>query len=109
MPRFKIAHIKVQGVDLIIVLLESGFGHKTKEDQQQAIAELQIHANAADLKGDIAPVWDINRRFCPGLPIDDVVAARVVRKLEASHAIFIKVGLNAPNSAKMAAPRGKVI
>jgi hypothetical protein len=58
MPRFKIAHIKVQDADLIIVPLESSFGHKTQEDQQQAIAELQIHANAADLKGDVVPVWD---------------------------------------------------
>ena len=58
MPRFKIAHIKVQGIDLIIVPLESSFGHKTKEDQQQPIAEFQIHANAADLKGDVVPVWD---------------------------------------------------
>ena len=58
MPRFKIAHIKVQGIDLIIVPLNSSFGHKTQEDQQQAIAELHIHANTADLKGDIVPVWD---------------------------------------------------
>jgi hypothetical protein len=54
MPRFKIAHIKVQSVDLIIVPLDSGFGHKTKKDQQQAIAELQIHANAADHRTRLA-------------------------------------------------------
>jgi hypothetical protein len=58
MPRFKIAHVKEQGVNLIIVPLDSAFGHKVSGDQKQIIGELQLHARAAGLAGTIVPVWD---------------------------------------------------
>jgi hypothetical protein len=58
MPRFKVAHIKHQGVDLIIIPLESSFGHKPDSDQQSIITDLQIHSRAAGLAGTVVPVWD---------------------------------------------------
>ena len=58
MPRFKVAHIREQGIDLIIVPLDAAFGSKTSEDQQEIIAELQLHASGAGLAGTVVPVWN---------------------------------------------------
>lgn len=58
MPRFKVAHIREQGVDLIIIPLESSFGRKIASEQQEIIAEIQIHARSAGLAGTVVPVWD---------------------------------------------------
>lgn len=58
MPRYKIAHFREQGVDLIVVPLESSFGRMTSSDQQENIIELQIHARSAGLAGTVVPVWD---------------------------------------------------
>lgn len=57
MEKFKIAHIRQQGVDLIIVPLESSFGHKSNQDQTAAIASLQLHARSAGLAGTVIPIW----------------------------------------------------
>jgi hypothetical protein len=58
MPRYKAAHLREQGTDLIIIPLESNFGSKSTATQNAEIAELQTRANAADLKGTVVPVWD---------------------------------------------------
>ena len=58
MPRFKIAHIREQGVDLIIIPLESSFGYKSKQDQNSIITEFQERASSAGLAGTVVPVWD---------------------------------------------------
>ena len=58
MPRFDVAHIREQGVDLIIIPLDSAFGRKTSSDQHQIIEELQMRARAAGLAGTVVPVWD---------------------------------------------------
>ena len=58
MPTFKVAHIREQGVDVIIVPLESSFGSKTSNDQQQFVAAFQIQARLAGLAGNVVPVWD---------------------------------------------------
>ena len=58
MPNYKIAHIKEQGVDLIIIPLESRFGDMSRVDQERTIADLQIHASDANLAGTVVPVWD---------------------------------------------------
>jgi hypothetical protein len=41
MPRFKVAHLHEQGQDMVIILVDSSFGHKTREDQRAIMAELQ--------------------------------------------------------------------
>ena len=58
MPRYKVAHVKEQGIDLIIIPLESDFGFKTSSQQHTEIAELQRRSNAANLAGTVVPVWD---------------------------------------------------
>lgn len=58
MPSLKIAHINQQGVDLIIVPLDTDFGTKTRDEQRQAITELQLRSRSAGLKGTVIPVWD---------------------------------------------------
>ncbi|CAO3401850.1 hypothetical protein [Azospirillum palustre] len=57
MPQFDVAHIRQQNIDLIIIPLDHSFDHKSDADQRAAIADLQIHANAAGLAGTVVPVW----------------------------------------------------
>jgi hypothetical protein len=58
MPTYDVAHIREQGVDLIILPLDSRFGSATSSEQQAAIRALQQCANAARLAGQVVPVWD---------------------------------------------------
>lgn len=57
MSKYKIAHIREQGVDLIIIPLDSSFGHKSGQTQTEIIHSLQACANAAGLAGKVVPVW----------------------------------------------------
>lgn len=63
MPRFKAAHIREQGIDLIIVPLESSFHHKPQQEQIEIIDELQTRATAAGLAGTVVPVWMLGNRM----------------------------------------------
>ena len=38
--------------------LDAAFGSKTSEDQQEIIAELQLHASGAGFAGACVPVWN---------------------------------------------------
>ncbi len=58
MPRFKVAHLKEQGQDMIIIPLESSFGNKAPPDQQAIITDLQFNARRLGLLGIVVPVWD---------------------------------------------------
>lgn len=58
MPRFKVAHLREQGQDMVIVPLDRTFGHKTESDQQALASELQARARGAGLRGTVVPVWD---------------------------------------------------
>jgi len=55
---FKIAHIREQGVDLIIVPMDRGFGNLPASNQQTSNGELQAQCMAAKLAGTVVPVWD---------------------------------------------------
>jgi hypothetical protein len=61
MPRFKVAHIREQGQDMIIVPLDSTFGGRVNSDQQSIASELQTRSRAAGLAGRVVPVWDKGR------------------------------------------------
>ena len=63
MPQFRIAHVRQQGQDIIIVPLESSFGNKSGDDQNAIMAELQAHARGAGLAGTIVPVWESGGRM----------------------------------------------
>lgn len=58
MARMKIAHVREQGIDLIVVPLDRSFGFKSDSDQYEIISELQARSNAAGLRGTVVPVWD---------------------------------------------------
>lgn len=57
MAVYKIAHIREQGVNLIIIPLESAFGMRSLADQRGVIAALQSCASSAGLAGTVVPVW----------------------------------------------------
>jgi hypothetical protein len=58
MPSLKVAHLRQQGVDLVIAPLNPDFGRKTRRDQQSIIDEIQIRSRSAGLAGTVVPVWD---------------------------------------------------
>ena len=58
MTTYDVAHIKEQGIDLIIIVVDSSFGLKTPDEQQGITMALQECATAADLAGTVVPVWD---------------------------------------------------
>jgi hypothetical protein len=68
MPHFKIAHLREQGQNMIIVPLESSFEHKSDEDQRATIEELQVRARSAGLAGTVVPVWQSGGRMCSITP-----------------------------------------
>lgn len=63
MPRFEVAHVREQGVDLIIVPLESRFEHESAASQTAMIGELQRRASGAGLAGEVVPVWEYGGRM----------------------------------------------
>jgi hypothetical protein len=65
MPKFKVANFREQGVDLVVVFLDSSFDRKSPSDQSEIVAALQVCATSADLPGTVIPVWTVggNMRF----------------------------------------------
>jgi hypothetical protein len=57
-PKFKIAHIKQDDVNLIIVPLAPAFGELAANEKDQIITLLQDCSVAAQLRGRVVPVWD---------------------------------------------------
>lgn len=58
MPSLKIAHLREQGQNIIIVPVDSNFGYKSSSDQQNIVGEIELHARGAGLAGRVVPVWD---------------------------------------------------
>jgi len=58
MPRFDVAHIREQGIELIIIPLNNSFRFKNEAEQREIISELQLRASSAGLAGTVVPVWD---------------------------------------------------
>lgn len=57
MNKFKIAHIREQGQQMIIVPLGSDFDRQTENAQREALAALQAASTSAGLAGTVVPVW----------------------------------------------------
>lgn len=57
MATFQIAHIREQGVDMIIVIVDQHFGQRPPQEQSKIIESLQSCARAAGLAGTVVPVW----------------------------------------------------
>ena len=58
MARIKVAHLRQQGVDLIITPLDSSFGQKQSSEQNNIVGGIQARASSAGLRGTVVPVWD---------------------------------------------------
>lgn len=58
MEEFQVAHVREQGQDMVIVLVNSTFGRKADSDQADIMAWLQECASTAGLAGVTVPVWD---------------------------------------------------
>src|SRR5271167_2173269 len=63
MPRFKVAHLREQGQDMIIIPLEASFGSRPQDEQNSVIDDLQLHSSDAGLKGTVVPVWESGGRL----------------------------------------------
>ena len=63
MSKYKVAHIREQGIDLIIVPLEPAFDRQPETAQHATIGGLQACANAAGLRGTVVPVWLVAGRM----------------------------------------------
>jgi hypothetical protein len=57
MPSIKIAHIREQGQDLIIVPLDETFGRRPNDDRKVTINKIQNVAREVGLNGKVVPVW----------------------------------------------------
>jgi hypothetical protein len=60
MSSYEVAHIREQGVDLIIVPLEASFNLKSQAAQQETWRYLQECAASAGLAGTVVPVWEVS-------------------------------------------------
>ena len=58
MAEFRIAHLREQGQDMIIIPLDHNFGQKANSVQNEIRHSLQVCARAAGLAGTVVPVWD---------------------------------------------------
>ena len=58
MPHYKVDHLREQGIDLIIIPLESRFGTIGNSEQAAEIQAFQLRVDAAGLSGTVVPVWD---------------------------------------------------
>lgn len=63
MPHFRIAHLREQGQNMVVVPLDSRFGHRTGEYQNAFVTELQLRARTAGLAGTVVPVWESGGRM----------------------------------------------
>ena len=57
MSKYKIAHLREQGQDMIIIPLDKNFEYKTNNEQSEIVDSLQSYATSAGLAGTIVPVW----------------------------------------------------
>ena len=58
MPALKVAHLREQGQDMILVPLDRSFGYPPYAEQTTIIAEYQRRANGAGLRGTVVAYWE---------------------------------------------------
>jgi hypothetical protein len=62
-PKYKIAHLKQNDVNLIVIPVAPVFSELTAGEKDQVIAVMQDYAVAAQLRGRVVPVWDVGGRM----------------------------------------------
>ena len=58
MPQYKIAHMREQGQNIIIIPLERSYGSKSNSAQNEVKNALQACAVSAGLAGTVVTVWE---------------------------------------------------
>lgn len=58
MAKFEVAYPHEQGQDMVIVVVDHTFGHKSNQEQNETCRSLQACATSAGLRGTVVPVWD---------------------------------------------------
>lgn len=82
MPTFKVAHIREQGIDLIIIPLDPTFGRKSSTDQLRVIRELQGRAASARIVANAAVGSTIGRSFQARRFLHTVQRENVIKNLK---------------------------
>lgn len=62
MAEFRIAHLREQGQQMIIIPLDSQFEHKSSAAQHDTIEALQACASNAGLAGTVVVAWQAGNR-----------------------------------------------
>ncbi len=60
-PKFKVAHLREQGQNMLIFPLDSSVHYKSDSDKSKILEELEIRAHAAGLAGGGAIAWEHGR------------------------------------------------
>jgi hypothetical protein len=63
MADYDVAHVRVQGTDVILIVVGPAFGRQSKSEQGKALMGFQLAANRAGLRGQVAVVWDQGGRL----------------------------------------------
>jgi class 3 adenylate cyclase len=56
--KYKIAHVRIKGADMIIIPLDSAFGEKRSDEKGEIFNNFQRQVAGANLKGMVVLVWD---------------------------------------------------
>ena len=57
MADIDVAHLRIQGVDVVIAFLDSAFNHKSQSEQNELRSALQMCSRSAGLAGNVVLVW----------------------------------------------------
>jgi hypothetical protein len=58
MPSIKVAHIREQNANFVIVPMSPAFGNLTKQQKLLEMEQIQFRAVSASLSGAVVPVWE---------------------------------------------------
>lgn len=62
MAKYKIAHVRKSGQDMIIFPLASSFGSKPSHEQEEVMQAFQVAAAGANLAGHVVVIWQTGNR-----------------------------------------------
>jgi hypothetical protein len=62
MPSYDIAYVRELGQNMILIPLDSSFGHKPEAAQNSFLFEFEKRAHNAGLRGQAAAVWETGGR-----------------------------------------------
>lgn len=58
MAKYKIAHVREQGQQMIIAPLDSSFHNKSQQAQREFMNAFQLAASSAGLAGSVVLIWE---------------------------------------------------